>query len=99
MVPKAFFTRFKPSLKAIAVYIAIKYYAHNTRGTAEYTSIPTMAATVDLSEKTFKRGVSELVKMGAIRVRKRSRKSPNGERIPLPNLYEIMNLEIEREEI
>lgn len=93
MVPKAFFTRFKPTQKAIGVYLAIKYFASNKTGTSEYIGIPAMAALVDLSEKSFKRGLAELVKKGAVRVRHRTRKTPNGNRLALPNLYEILNLE------
>ena len=93
MVPKVFFTRYQPSLKAIATYLALKYHASTLTGTCEFISIRTMAKTVDISETTFKLGLKELVKLGTVRVRQRSRKSGRGERIPLPNLYEIVNLD------
>ena len=94
MIPKVFFTRFKPSLKAIGAYTAIKYFASNKTGTTEYTSIPTMGALVGLSEAGFKRAVAELVKKGAVRVRHRTRKTPDGKRLSLPNFYETVNLQI-----
>jgi hypothetical protein len=93
MIPKVFFTRFKPSLLAIGAYTAIKYFASNKTGTSEYTSIPTMAALVDLSNNSFKKGVNELVKKGTLRVRHRTRKTPGGNRLALPNLYEILDLD------
>lgn len=92
MIPKAFFTRFRPSSTAILTYIALKYFCLNRTGTTEFTSIPTMAALVDLSESSFKRAIHELLKKGAVRVRRRTRKMPSGQKQSLPNLYEIIDL-------
>lgn len=93
MIPKAFFSRIKPTSKEICVYVALKNYTLNRKGTCEYVSIRTMADLVDLSESSFKRGMAGLVKKGAVKIRHRSRKSSRGERIPLPSMYEIVNLE------
>jgi hypothetical protein len=93
-LPKVFFTRFKPTHLAQGVYSAIKFFASTKTGTSEYTSIPTMAALVDLSESSFRRGLKELVRKGIVRVRHRTRKMPGGKRQALPNHYEIVNLDL-----
>lgn len=94
MIPKAFFTRFKPSWKATMAYVALKYYTHGPTKSCEHRSHKVMADTVGISEATLKRGIRELVKAGAVTMKRRSRKSPSGDRIPLPNLYEIVNLDL-----
>lgn len=94
MIPKAFFTRFRPSLKQLGAYVALKYHARNLSGTCEFIALHTMAKTAGMSESSFKRALRELVKLGAVRVRQRSKKSGRGERIPLPNLYELINLDV-----
>lgn len=94
MIPKAFFTRFRPSLKQLGAYVALKYHAHNLSGTCEFVALHTMARTAGMSESTFRRALGDLVKLGVVRVRQRSRKSGSGERIPLPNLYELINLDV-----
>lgn len=94
MIPKVFFTRFRPSNMAVTAYMALKYFAFNRTGTTEFTSIPTMATLVGLSESTFKRAIKELAKKGAIRIRPRKRKLANGNKMSLPNLYEIVDLEL-----
>lgn len=94
MIPKMFFTRFKPSQTAICAYLSLKYFASNRTGTTEFTSVPTMAALVDLSDRTFQRALAELVKKGAVRVKKRTRRTPSGQRMSLPNLYEIVDLQL-----
>jgi hypothetical protein len=93
MIPKMFLTRFKPSQTAICAYLSLKYFSFNRTGTTEFTSIPTMAALVDLSESSFKRALGELVKKGAVRVRHRTRKTSSGQKMSLPNLYEIVDLQ------
>lgn len=92
MIPKAFFD-LKPSQKGFLVYLALRFYASNKRQACEFVPIRTMAQRVQLSESSFKRGVEELEALGAVRVRRRSRRSPQGQKIPLPNLYELAHLD------
>jgi hypothetical protein len=92
LIPKEFFTRFTPTWKAILAYVALKYYASTTSGACQNVSIRTLAARGGVSEDTMRRGVGELVRKGAVTVRKRSQKSSAGERIPQPNLYTLVNL-------
>jgi hypothetical protein len=98
MVPKVFLTRFRPSQNAQSAYLALKYFAANRTGTTEFTPIPTMAALVYISVSSFQRGIRELVKKGAVRVRQRTRKTPAGHRLNLPNLYEIVDLELSKDD-
>lgn len=93
MIQKLFFTRFNPTWKATITYTALRYYSSSESAACQNISIKTLARIVNVSEDTIKRGLAELEKKGAVRIRKRSRKSAQGERIPLPNLYELMNLE------
>ena len=93
MIPKLFFSRFNPSWKATVTFAALKYYASVDSGACQNISIKTLARMVKVSEDTIKRGLAELGKKGVVRIRKRSRKSAQGERIPLPNLYELLSLE------
>jgi hypothetical protein len=97
MLPKAFFTRIKPSLNALAAYTAIKFYARNDRSAG--TSIPDMARTVNLSIDSFRRGVVELVKKKALKVRRQTHKTAGGKRMNLPNVYEILDLHPDKESI
>jgi hypothetical protein len=93
MIPKVFFTRYNPSFRAILAYTALRYYASNEAGACEGISIKTLAGRAATSDDTFKRGLAELVKKGIVKSVKRSRKSPAGDRIPLPNLYELADLQ------
>ncbi len=93
MIPKVFFTRFNPTWKATQAYVALKYYASLNSQDCENISIKTLARIVNVSEDTIKRGLAELEKKGVVKIYKRSRKSPQGGRIPLPSLYEIQNLQ------
>ena len=95
MVPKVFFTRYEPSFRAILAYVALRYYASNEAAACEGISIKTLAARAATSGDTLKRGMAELVKKGVVKVLKRSRKSATGDRIPLPNLYELADLQPE----
>src|SRR4051812_10943112 len=90
MIPKVFFTRFRPSVNALAVYVALKL-RH------KYASIPAMAKLMDISEGSFKKGTAELVKKGVVRVRHRTRKTPDGNRRQLSNSYEIVDLDLSEE--
>lgn len=94
MIPKVFFTKFKPSTRATMAYLAVKYYTHGQSQSCESIPHKVMAEMVGISETTLKLGIKELVKMGAMTMKRRSRKSPTGERIPMPNLYEIVNLDL-----
>jgi predicted HTH transcriptional regulator len=93
MLPKLFFTRYSPTWKATQAFVALKYYASNEAAACQNISIRTLAKIVNVSEDTIKRGLAELEKKGIVKIRKRSTRSSKGERIPLPNLYELVNLE------
>lgn len=93
MIPREFFRRFEPSWRASLTYTALKYYASVDAGTCENISIRLMAKTVNISEDTMKRGLAELVKKGAVKVYRRSKKTAKGQRVPLPNLYELISLD------
>lgn len=97
LIPKAFFTRFQPSWKASMAYVALKYYTHTQTQSCEKIPHRSMAAMVGISDATLKRGIKELVTLGIVTVKRRSRKSPSGDRIPLPNLYEIVNLDVSQD--
>lgn len=89
LIPRAFYQAFKPSWKAILAMNALKYYSNNQSGACENISLRTLAAIVNVSQDTLRRGLDELEASGAVAVKKRSRRSAKGDRIPLPNLYEI----------
>lgn len=91
ILPKALF-KLEVSVYGLAAYIALKYYAQNSSAACERMSVRTLANLVRISETTMKAALAELEKKGAIRVHQRSSKSPKGKRIPLPNLYELVNL-------
>jgi hypothetical protein len=90
-ISKTFFA-LRPSHLAVCAYNSLVYFSSNRTSTTEMISIPTMAALVGVSESSFKRALAELVKKRAVRVRHRGRKTPNGQKISLPNLYEILDL-------
>jgi hypothetical protein len=94
MIPKAFFTRYEPTYRAILTYTALSYYAENRSGSCEGITLKTLAARVAISESTMMRGMAELVRKEVVTVHRRSRKNPKtGELIPLPNLYELTDLQ------
>jgi len=92
MIPKPFYTRYKPSWKAIVAYNAIKFFASSRNSKSTYTTVPAYAAMVNVSLNTFKDGVKELEKKGLVRVRSHTRKTTNGNRQSLPNEYEILEI-------
>lgn len=87
IIPKVFFTDFRPSANAIVVYVALKLHDRNP-------SIPTMAKMAGISVSSFQRGTAELVKKGLLQVHQRTRETPGGNRRPVTNVYEIMDLDI-----
>jgi hypothetical protein len=99
MIPKAFLRRFKPSLRATGAYVALRYYARNDKGTCEGMSNRTLAELMNVSEDTIKRGLAELCAKKAVRKVKRSSRSTEGNRIPLPNLYVLLHIEDDEDPI
>ena len=97
LIPKAFFIQHDPTYRAILAYIALIYYTNNKAGSCEGTPIKILAKRAKISESTIKRGLAELKRKGVVVIHKRSRKGPSGERIPLPNLYELANLQLHTE--
>lgn len=93
MIPKVFFARFNPTWKATVALTALKYYANVDFGGCENISIKTLARIVNVSDKTIQCGLAELESKGVVKIRKRTRKSPEGDSTPLPNLYEMQNLQ------
>lgn len=93
MLPKALFSKFKVKRQGLLAYVALAYYANNRSGACESITVQTMAEVVGVSPQTFRRGVAELEKKGIVKIRQRSRKGPVG-RVPMPNLYEIQNIDL-----
>lgn len=93
LIPKAFFAKFQPTPRATMAYLAVKYFTNTKTQSCESIPHKIMAERVGISETTLKLGIKELVRKGAMKVKRRSKKSPAGDRIPLPNLYEIVNLD------
>jgi hypothetical protein len=98
MIPKALF-HFGLTPKALNAYIALKYYANRQSNACEGISQITMGKLVNVSEDTMKRGLRELIRKGLVKKTARSKRSSKGERIPMPNLYTILNLAIEDDPI
>lgn len=92
MIPKAFFKAANPAPHETLAYMALKYYANNQAGTCERIPIRTMAKLISISETSLKAALGSLEKKGVIRIKHRSTKSLAGRKIPLPNLYEILEL-------
>lgn len=92
MIPRAFFRRYRPSWRAILAMNALKFYSSGQSGSCENISIRTLAAIADTSVDTIRRGIEELEEKKLLKTRSRSRKSAKGERIPLPNLYELQSI-------
>jgi len=91
LLPKAFFKIVRPTPHELAIYVALKYYANNA-GTCERIAVRTLAKLAAISETSAKAALKELERKGAIRIKHRSTKSTAKKKIPLPNLYEILNL-------
>jgi hypothetical protein len=95
MIPKAFFTQIRPSQYALAAYLAIKFYAND--GKSDRMPIPKLAQIVGVSVDSFRRGVAELVKKKALKVRHRRKKTAKGTVMNLPNIYEIVDLKADKQ--
>ena len=95
LIPKPFLLRYRPSWRATLAYTALRYYASNDSNACERISIRTMAQIVNVSEDTMKRGLKELEKKRLVKRVGRSKRSAKGERVPMPNLYVIQNIDLE----
>jgi hypothetical protein len=93
LIPRKFFTKFRPSSKATLAYIAISYYTDAKARSCHGRSNKALGETVNASEATIKRGVAELRNKGAITVHTQSRESRAGNRIREPNLYKLVHLD------
>lgn len=89
IVPKVLLRLHKPSQKGILTYNSLAYYAHGERCSVE---IKRLGEIVGLSESSTKRGLAELVKIGAVRVKKKSRRTTGGNRMILPNEYTLVDV-------
>ena len=92
LIPKAFFTRYEPTWKAVLTYTALKYYADSATQSCEGVTMKTMAKRVGIGWQSFLRGLQELERKELVKIRHRSKKSERKGRIPLPNLYELVDL-------
>lgn len=92
-ISKTLYRALNPSWRAILAYNALAYYANSQSGTCEKIPLRTMARLVGVSEDTLMRGLAELERKKAVIVHKRSTKSTAGKRVPLPNLYELADLD------
>ena len=82
----------KPTWKGLVAYNALAYYAAGESATCKDIGIRVLANRVSVSEDTMKRGLDELGKKKAIRIRSRYRKIKNGKRQQLPNEYILIDL-------
>lgn len=92
LIPKQLH-KYKPSWRALLAYYAIAYYSHNGSRSTENMTMRSLARVAAVSESTMLRGIEELKKKGALSVRHRHKKSSSGKRIPVANLYHLVNLD------
>jgi hypothetical protein len=92
-IPKVLIRKYNPSWRAILAYNALAYYTNGESGSCEKFSLKTLASLVNTSKWTILRGLEELEEKGAVRRTRRSKKSESGGRIPLPTLYELIDLD------
>ena len=64
LIPRKFFTKFKPTSKATLAYLAISYHADAETRSCHGRSNKALGETVNASEDTIKRGVAELREKG-----------------------------------
>ena len=93
LIPKAFFQNFSPGWRAVLAFTALKFFANNSTQSCESVPLRVMARRVGTSEDSLRKGILELERMGVVKTRQRSRRSPKGKRIPLPNLYELIHID------
>lgn len=91
-ISKNLLRNYTPSWRAILAYNALAYYVNGESGSCENFSLKTLAKLVDVSKDTIIKGLAELEQKNVITRRRRSRKGPSGEKVPLPNLYELVDL-------
>lgn len=91
-IAKSFLRNLRPSWKAILAYNALAYYAHGESATCENFSVKTLAKLVGTSKWTILAGLDELEEKGAITRRRRTRKVGEN-RVALPTLYELVQLD------
>jgi Mn-dependent DtxR family transcriptional regulator len=85
--------RYNPSWKAVLAYTTLLYYSNTTSGSCENVTMKTMAQRVGVGWQTFLRGLEELKRKGIVKVTHRSKESLKGGRVPLANLYELVDLQ------
>ena len=93
LIPKIFFVRYNPSWKAVLAYTTLLYYSNTTSGSCENVTMKTMAQRVGVGWQTFLRGLEALKRKGIVKVPHRSKESLKGGRVPLANLYELVDLQ------
>lgn len=97
-ISELFLTKYHPSWRAILAYNALAYYAKGDTASCESFSIKTLAKLVDTSKMTMLRGLQELEEKGIISRTRRSRKTLNGRKMPLPTVYRLAELRPEDDE-
>lgn len=80
----------KPSWRGILAYTALAYYADGEHAGAS-VAIKDLAAIVNVSENTIKRGLAELAKLNAIQIQPRW-KPTKKKRQQIPNDYLLVDL-------
>lgn len=83
------------SWKAILAYNALAYYAVGERSSCRDVGIKVLAVRVGVSEQSMRRGLAELTKIKAIRIKPRFT-SKGGKRQQLSNEYILVDLEPKR---
>jgi hypothetical protein len=83
----------RPSWRGLVAYNALAYYAAGEAARCRDIGIKKLADRVGVSEDTMKRGLDELEKKKAIRIKPRFTKAKNGKHQKLPNEYILIDLE------
>lgn len=89
-INKALLDVLKPSWQGLITYTALTYFSSGP--TCRNVGIKKLAAKVGVSEDTIKRGLADLEKKKAIRVKKIMR-TRGGSRQQLPNEYTLLDIE------
>jgi len=97
-IQRALLDVIRPSWKGLLGYNALAYYAAGESGTCKDIGIKLLADRVSVSENTMKRGLDELVKKKAVRMKAHYRKITNGNRQQLPNEYVLIDLATSKEQ-
>lgn len=92
-IQRALLDFIQPSWQGLIAYNALAYFSMESK--CKQIGIKQLAAKVGVSEDTMKRGLKDLQKKKAIRV-KECRRTRGGSRVRLPNEYILFDLDQEK---